>query len=71
MATGRTGADGSPKYPLKWDEVTNSYSQVTDSVQITTVDELTNGMYAMRNNKGKPIHDPDVPFEIIFGRGPW
>lgn len=79
VATGRTGADGSPelysswylpKHPLTWDEVTKSFSQVTDSVQITTVDELTKGMYALRY-KGEPCYDPTVPFEIIFGRGPW
>ncbi|MEV2218684.1 hypothetical protein AB0E01_02245 [Nocardia vinacea] len=80
MATGRTGSDGSPelysswylpKHPLAWDEVTKSYSQVTDSVQVTTVDELTKGIYGLRSPAGEPYYDPSVPFEIIFGRGPW
>ncbi|MGW5386440.1 hypothetical protein [Nocardia sp. NPDC003963] len=78
VATGRTGKDGSPelysswylpKYQAKYDELTDSYSQVVDAVQVTTVKELSDGMHAIRNNKGKTVY-PD-PFEIYYGRGPW
>ncbi|MFI6313064.1 hypothetical protein ACIBEK_23420 [Nocardia fusca] len=80
VATGRTGPDGSPelysswylpKFPLDWDPETRSYSQVVDAVQITTVDELTKGMYALTDAHGRRYYDPSVPFEIVFGRGPW
>lgn len=80
MATGRTGKDGSPelysfwnvpKNPLTWDEDTQSYSAVSDAVQITTVDELTKAMYDMRTKDGSPVFESSTKFEIIFGRGPW
>jgi hypothetical protein len=80
VATGRTGADGSPelysfwnmpKYPLTWDEGTSSYSAVSDAVQVTTVDELTNAMYGARDKDGNLAFPPSQKFEIFFGRGPW
>lgn len=79
MATGRTAADGSPelysfwhapKHPLTWDEATE-YSSVTDAVQVTSVDELTEAMYNMRLKDGELLYDRSVPFEIHYGRGPW
>lgn len=80
MATGRTGKDGSPelysfwylpKYDLRYDEVTKSYSQVVDAVQVTTIKELTDSMLAMRNADGSLYHKPGTTFDVTFGRGPW
>ncbi|WP_280396667.1 hypothetical protein [Nocardia carnea] len=80
MASGRTGADGSPevysfwyapKYPLTWDETTESYSIVTDAVQVTTVNELSEAMYGLRTPAGEPYYPRSNPFQISFGRGPW
>jgi hypothetical protein len=79
MATGRTAADGSPelysfwhapKHPLTWDEATE-YSSVTDAVQVTSVNELTEAMYNMRLKDGELLYDRSIPFEIHYGRGPW
>jgi hypothetical protein len=79
MATGRTAADGSPelysfwhapKHPLTWDAATE-YSSVTDAVQVTSVNELTEAMYNMRLKDGELLYDRSIPFEIHYGRGPW
>ncbi|WP_416566832.1 hypothetical protein [Nocardia testacea] len=72
MATGHTGADGSPevysfwpppKHEMVLDFPSFSFSRVTDAVQVTTVDTLSEA--AVRVRAASP------PFEIIFGRGPW
>ncbi|MEU4840925.1 hypothetical protein [Nocardia testacea] len=80
MATGRIGHDGSPevysfwyapKDPLVWDPSTQSYSAVTDAVQKTTVKELTEAMYNLRDKDGNPAYTRNQNFEVMFGRGPW
>ncbi|MEV6322694.1 hypothetical protein AB0M45_16095 [Nocardia sp. NPDC051787] len=73
MATGRMGSDGSPEVYSFWpppkhevvhDPATDTYSRVTDTVQLTTVDELSRVTY-----NSELIIPPGT--EIIFGRGPW
>ncbi|MEV5837177.1 hypothetical protein [Nocardia sp. NPDC052112] len=73
MATGRRGIDGSPEVYSFWpppkdevvlDPATNTYSRVTDTVQVTTVDELSRATYY-----SELIIPPGT--EVIFGRGPW
>ncbi|WP_454195502.1 hypothetical protein [Nocardia sp. Marseille-Q1738] len=73
MATGRVGSDGSPEVYSFWpppkhevvhDPVTDTYSRVTDTVQVTTIDKLSRVTY------NSELIIPSGT-EIIFGRGPW
>ncbi|MBF6299379.1 hypothetical protein IU459_17785 [Nocardia amamiensis] len=73
MATGRVGSDGSPEVYSFWpppkhevvhDPDTDTYSRVTDTVQVTTIDELSRVTY------NSELIIPSGT-EVIFGRGPW
>ncbi|MFQ6392671.1 MFS transporter [Nocardia sp. KC 131] len=70
MATGRTGSDGSPEVFSFWIPPKNDFvhdpktgfSAVTDAVQITTIDRLSQAFVDLGWGR---------PYEIVFGRGPW
>ncbi|WP_063131755.1 hypothetical protein [Nocardia fusca] len=52
-------------------QIQQSYSAVCDAVQKTTVRELTEAMYKLRDKDGNRPYTPNMAVEAVFGRGPW